>query len=69
MGNEIHTPFYKMVRRIQDKNRASFQYIPEKRKKTTSEIKSIKINFPNRSGNIKHKKPIKLSYNEKLKKT
>ena len=69
MGNEIHTPFYKMVRRIQDKNRASFQYIPEKRKKTTSEIKSIKINFPNRSGNLKHAKPIKLSYNEKLKKT
>ena len=63
MGNEIHTPFYKMVRRTQ--KRKSFQYFPEKGKKTMSDIKSIKVLFPNRSGNLRNKKPIKLSYNEK----
>jgi hypothetical protein len=67
MGNEIHTPFYKMVQRSQQNK--MFRYFPEIGKtKTYAEMMKKKIVFPNYSGNQKNKKPIVIKLQKNFKK-
>jgi hypothetical protein len=67
MGNEIRTPFYKMVQRT--KKNKSFRYFPNSGKtQTYKEIMKTKMIFPNYSGNKKNKEPIIIKLQKKLKK-